>query len=341
MSRSDRRGGFVLGLVVLLLFAISVAGATGYMVVNTEFSLSTQNREGREALAVARAGLQRFLAETVGTVGDSVSYAIGDGIATVTTSKIAEEDSLTHLYYVRSEGTVLDLRSPDTPAKRVVGAYARHRQRPLAHHAAVMISTDDIDVRGDLHGVDSSTVIDCSGGGTPGTTGAISLNNVSEGGGGDLQGSPTDETWADYQALYDSVGLRWDILSDPSFPVDIEQSWNIATFAALPADSFPLVRYNGSFTGNFFQSGRGVLIVTGEYRPGNSFNWDGIVLAGSVDRRMRGQVRGMFVGGLNGTNPDNRVRVDGDVYYYSCNVYAANDALSYLELVDATLFEGS
>ena len=332
----------MLGLVVLLLFAISVAGAAGYMVVNTEFTLSTNNREGREALSVARAGLQRFLAETVGTVGDSVSYAIGDGIATVTTSLIVQEDSVNHLYYIRSEGTVLDLRSPDTPAKRVVGAYARHRLRPLAHHAAVMISTNEIEVEsgGEAIGVDSSTVLDCAGGGTLGITGAIATVIVDERASGNVNGNPPDETWAGgFGAMYDSVALRWDILTDPSFPVDIEQSWNSGTFAALPADSFPLVRYNGSRVFNDSWDGRGVLIVTGEFDASSNFDWDGIILAGEVDQRIEGAIRGMLIGGLNGTNPASKVELRGQVYYYSCNVYAANESLSFLELLDRTIFE--
>lgn len=341
---NNARGGFVLGLVVMLLFAIAVAGASGYLVVNTEFSLSTQNRDGREALSVARAGLQRFISEQLGMVGDSVSYAIGDGIATVTTIKLVEEDSLNHLYYIRSEGNVLDLRTPNTPAKRVVGAYAWHRIRPLAHHAAVMIPINEIEIEngGEVVGVDSSTVADCSGGGASTITGAIATNLVDVRASGYADGNPVSETWSGgYSEMYDSVGLRWDILSDPSFPVDIEQSWNAATFAALPADSFPLVRYNGSRRFNDSRDGRGVLIVTGEYDASSSFDWDGIILAGEVDRRIQGQIRGLLVGGLNGPNPGNKVEIRGDIYYYSCNVYKANDALSYLELLDNTIFEAN
>jgi len=37
-TRDARRGGFVLAMVVFLLFAIAVAGSMGYMVVNSEFA---------------------------------------------------------------------------------------------------------------------------------------------------------------------------------------------------------------------------------------------------------------------------------------------------------------
>ena len=137
--RGRDEGGFVLALVVLMLFAISVAGAAGYLVVNTEFSMARYSQQGAEAETVARAGLHRFVAEQLGVVGDSVSYAIGNGVALITTRKVAEIDSLDHVYYVRSEGTVTDVLQPGTPARRVVGAYAHYRRRPLKHWGALVV----------------------------------------------------------------------------------------------------------------------------------------------------------------------------------------------------------
>ena len=129
-TRGDR-SGFVLMLVVLMLFAISLAAATGYEMVRSEFLLSAQNRDGQQALSVARAGLQRFLGEHVGHISDTVRYAVGDGIATVTARKLYERDADNHLYYIRSEGTLDDLRNPQgtvtnlrsqgVPTRRTVG----------------------------------------------------------------------------------------------------------------------------------------------------------------------------------------------------------------------------
>ena len=63
---SDPRAGFALALVVLLLFAIAVAGATGYQIVHGAWRMAVQSTEGQTALGLARAGLQRFTAEQVG-----------------------------------------------------------------------------------------------------------------------------------------------------------------------------------------------------------------------------------------------------------------------------------
>ena len=134
-----------------------------------------------------------------------------------------------------------------------------------------------------------------------------------------------------------SLNLRCDVLQDPSFPFEFDGS--PPNFAALPSDSFPLVRYQGNLAPGSSWSGRGVLVVTGMFDPTTSFNWDGIVLAGSVDDIIQGRIAGILFGGFDGPNPYDEVDVLMDIDYNSCYVYAANRALSYLELVDHTIFD--
>lgn len=332
------RHGFVLAFVVLMLFSVSVAAATGYLLVNSEFGMAKHSSDAAEALTVARAGLKRFVSEEIGVVSDSVTYAMGDGLALVTARKLFAQDSVTDMYYVRSEGTVVDIFAPNSPARRVVGAYAIHRRRPLAHHAVAMISANTIAVAGggSLHGFDYNTIVECLGAGADNITGAIAVNSVTEANPGDVQGTPEFELWSGgYAEMRDSVGLRWDVLSDPGFPVEFDGVW--PNFLTLPVDSFPLVRYTGSLSTGVV--GRGVLIVGGTFDPGPTFSWDGIVIAGNVDATLEGQLRGLLVAGLDGPNLYPTVSVQMDVHYYSCSVYDANESLSYLELVPNTLFE--
>ncbi len=335
------RGGFVLAMVVLMLFAISVAGAAGYLVVSTEFSMARYSSQGTEATTVARAGLHRFVAEQLGVVGDSVQYAIGGGVALITSRKLAEIDSLNHLYYIRSEGSVIDPLTAGSPARGVVGTYAYHRKRPLKHYGAMVVAADAgySDGSGaDVNGDDQNSIGDCAGGGAPSIPGIIARFTTGAQNGATLNGSPPGDTWGGgYPAFYDSVALRWDILSDPNFPVDFDGS--PPNFGTLPPDSFPVVRKIGGLAGAGSWSGRGVLIVTGMFDPGPSFSWNGIVLAGELDDINQGDVRGMVVGGLNGPNPQTPVYWYDTVRYYSCYVYAANESLSYLELVENTEFE--
>lgn len=346
-SGDPRRGGFALVMVVFLLFAVAVAGATGYQVVSSEFALARQNRDSQEALAVARAGLQRYLGETVGVVGDSVSYAIGNGIATVTTRKVLEQDTLNHLYYILSEGKVDDPRTPLLPARRSVATYAWHRMNPIPLKGAVWVSggtttiggTGFFAVAATVDGYDAATTAHCAGGGTAGVRGVVKgSGGVSVGSGASLTGpSPTTLTYSGYAALYDTVGVRWDILSDPAFPVDFQGSY--PSWGSLPADSFPIVRFIGDHSTGA-ATGRGVLIVTGRLTIGWGFQWSGIILAGelrSPSSWVSAAVEGMLIGGLNASNPN--VTLRGTYRYHSCNAYAANRALSYLEVVEGTLFE--
>jgi len=338
---SPDRGGFVLVMVVLLLFAISVAGAAGYLVVNTEFSMARYNRQGSEATTVARAGLHRFVAEQLGVVGDSVGYAIGGGVAMVTTRKLAEIDSLNHLYYIRSEGSVTDPLTPGSPARSVIGAYAYHRKRPLKHLAAMTVTADrgwSQNSGADVDGDDHNNVGDCPGAGAPSIPGIIARYNYGALASGTLDGSPQGVALnGGYSEIYDSVALRWDILSDPNFPVDFDGV--LPNYGSIPADSFPVVRVHGYFNPGSGWSGRGLLIVNGELDAASGFVWDGIVLAGTIDDIHEGSIRGMLVAGLDGPNPYNDIYWRGTIHYYSCNVYGANESLSYLELVENTEFE--
>ena len=329
-------------LVVFMLFAISVAGATGYLVVNSDFRMTNHSTDAAEALAVAHGGLQRFVAEQLGTVSGSSAYAMGDGVATVTARRVFDLDSINHLYYVRSEGQVADISAPASPARRVVGGYAIRRVRPLAHHAANMIAatTVDVDNGGEARGYDRASSSTCQGGGADPITGVIATSNVIDGGSGVVDGSPDSETWAGgAPQMYDSVGLRWDVLTDPSFPMEFENS--LPNFGSIPSDSFPIIRYTGDLGAGSSWNGRGVLIVTGMFDPFSNFHWDGIVLAGAVDDIIQGRIHGMLVAGLNGPNPDAVVDFRMENEYDSCRVYRANESLSYLELIENTVFEAT
>jgi hypothetical protein len=334
------RGGFVLAFVVFMLFSVSVAAATGYLVINSEFAMSKNAIDGSEALAVARAGLERFVAEQLGVVADTVSYALGDGVAVVTSRRLFTQDAVTDMYYIRSEATVTDIFAPNTPARRVVGAHAVYRQRPLVPHAAVMLSADVVRVEsgGWAHGIDYSTPSECAVGGASDIGGLVTRSTFYEDVPNRVEGSPEAQTWpAGYSAVVDSLAIRWDVLSDPDLPLEFDGVW--PNYGMLPADSFPVVRQHGLVAPNTY--GRGVLIVDGVFDPGTSFQWQGIVLAAAVDDVIQGSLRGLLVGGLDANNPSTTVRVLTDIRYYSCYVYAANESLSYLELLENTVFESN
>ena len=127
------------------------------------------------------------------------------------------------------------------------------------------------------------------------------------------------------------------LAADTQYRVDFEDvrpDWS-----SLPADSFPVLRVNGSLNASAPWSGRGVLIVTEQFEANPSFIWSGIVLAGWVDDRIMGAIDGMLVGGFSTSDPYDEVQTRGPIRYHSCNVARANESLSYLELIENTLFE--
>jgi len=335
----SRDGGFVLALVVLMLFAITIIGGAGYLVVNAEGRMARYAGQGEEALAVARGGLHRFVAEQLGGVADSSVYAMGGGEARVRARRVAALGPATDLYFVRAEGVVTDPILPGAPARRTVGAYAYHRKRPVPLRAAVVVNAQQFRVATSTYvtGVDTGAT-ECPGGAAPPIGGAIARSSVVAPATGSLSGSPASATWAGgYAQLMAEMGVRWDVLSAPSFPVDFENL--IPDFSTLPANAFPVIRWNGNFMGVPPRSGRGVLIVTGEFDSTPMFHWSGIVLAGWVDQRIMGSIDGMLVGGFANVDPHTQVETTGPIGYHSCNVARANEALSHLELVDDVVFE--
>ncbi len=333
-----RRGGFVLAVVIFMLFAISVAGMTGYLLVSSEHELSRYSGQGAEALTVARAGLERFVAEQIGAVPDTVTYALGEGVAVVTPRRLFTRDPRTDVYWVRSEGTVEDIRLPATPARRVVGAYAVHHRRPLTPYATAMIGADDVHVSGtgEVHGWDHNTSADCAVGGAPTLPGVLARLGVTMGSADDIDGDPDFLLWSGGASeIADSLDLRWDVLTDPNFAVDAVNS--LPDFGAIPADSFPVVRYTGWVTASF--TGRGLLIIDGVFDPTTSFNWDGIVVAGEIDEIVQGYIDGILVAGMDGPNSYSSIDFQMDVNYHSCLVEAANESLSYMELLHHTIAE--
>ena len=330
-------GGFVLALVVLMLFAISMAGGAGYLVVSAEKRMARFSTQGEEAMALARGGLHRFASEQLGVVVDSVVYAFGGGEARVSARRVAAVDAGTDMYFIRSEGIVVDPLVAGSPARRVVGAYAYHRKRPVPLHAAVVLNVEDFEIYSstDVTGDDIGGS-ECPGGTAPSITGAIAREDIQAS--GSLGGSPPSELWPGGRAQFLSeIGLRWDVLSDPSFPVDFEDvppDWS-----SLPSNSFPVLRVNGNLNATPPWSGRGVLIVTGQFDAVPPFIWSGIILAGWVDDRIMGAVDGMLVGGFSTNEPYDAVQTRGPIRYHSCNVSRANASLAYLELIENTLFE--
>ncbi|HEX9886114.1 MAG TPA: hypothetical protein VGA70_06480 [Longimicrobiales bacterium] len=338
-GRPCQRGGFAVAFVVFLLFAVAVAGAIGYQVVRLEAELAYQSQEGGEALSVARAGLSRFAGESLGVPGDSVTYFIGNGEVLIRTRMLAVEDSVTDLYLIQSTATIENDLFPQSPASRTVSQYARLHKDPLGIHGALVTSSTIVQARSSavLSGFDTSTSLDCSTGGIADVAGVVHMGLAIQTG-GTIQGSPADSDFATYAAVYDSARVRWDVLQDPTFA--IKHDGSPPNFAAIPSDSFPVVRATNDLNAGWSWSGRGVLIVPGAFGTGFGFQWNGVILAGSTGNidGWLSRIDGMVISGLDGAEGLTRVRRT-EIHYNNCDVMAAMESIAYLELLDQTWWE--
>lgn len=343
-SPASGREGFALALVVLLLFAIALTGATGYRIVATEAFQSQQATETSQSLAVAQGGLEWFTGNQRGTVPDTTTYSINGGSAVVTTRKIATLSNEEDLYLVKSEGSYTDPRFPAIPATRIVSQYAVYKKVPVNVIAPVMTTAGrtTVEQNGRVYGSDAAASGSCTSAVGATLAGIVARNNARERGTGVISGSPPWIALSNFENVVDSVDTAWDVYSDPDFPVDFDDVW--PNFYSLPSDSFPVVRVNGNFSPSLSKGGRGVLIVTGELRLNRLalWSWQGIVLAGDINNvhhQSFSTIYGTLVGGQGASmgNWD----IDGSTFrYHSCYVEKAGLSLAHLSPMDNSWWEG-
>ena len=334
----DPRGGFVLALVVLLLFGIGIAGAAGYQVVLSEALLSIHAKETQTALSIARAGLRSYIGKQIGVHEDTVTYSIEGGDAVVTARLVSEIDDFKTLYLLGSEGVYTDPTFTGSPARRTVYQYAVKREVALNHVAMMTQVTGDLDVWPNAHvdGNEEAGLLACEQTsvdiiGVMMGSGTLTILGLSP-----VEGSPISTSLGSAAAL-DAIGIDWDVLTDTDFPVDYEDTW---PSCALPADSFTVTRFNGDLITPGSVCGRGVLIVKGNFTGGSGFQWDGILLAGYiVDTPNNYRIDGLVVGGLDGAGIATAYRDNTHIDYHRCYAFQAGKRLSHFEPVGSTWWE--
>ena len=336
----DPRGGFVLALVVLLLFGIGVAGAAAYQVVFNEALLSVHAKETQTALSIARAGLRSYIGKQIGVHEDTVTYSIAGGDAVVTARLVSEIDDFETLYLLGSQGVYTDPTFTGSVARRTVYQYAVKREVALNHVAMMTQVTGNLDVWPNAHvdDNDGAAVLECE-------QTSVDLTAAMMGSGTPtiLGGDPTDGpdpevvSLGSAAAALDAIGIDWAVLTDTDFAVDYEGTW---PSCALPVDSFTVTRFNGNLTTPSSVCGQGVLIVTGNFTGGVGFQWNGILLAGYiVDTDNDYRIDGLVVGGLDGNGTATAFRNDTHIDYHRCYAFQAGKRLSHFEPVGSTWWE--
>jgi hypothetical protein len=150
------------------------------------------------------------------------------------------------------------------------------------------------------------------------------------------------ETFSEAAAL-DSLGIDWDLLTSPDFPVDYENTWP----CSLPADVFPVIRQTAAFTSvDGTTCGRGVLIVTNTLLIFNNFSWDGVIFAGQLSvlpEWLIGVVDytidGLMVTGLDGLGVDILLDDGHAIQFDRCIAFKAGKRLSHFRPMGSTWWE--
>lgn len=341
-AASDR-GGFALALVVFLLFAIGLAGTLGYEAVRTEAALSLTNQQGSEAFTAAQAGMQRFLAAARDTVVDDGTYSVLDAEATVTARRVREGPFPNHRYLIRSVGTYLDARFSENAVERTVYLLADHERVPVELLGALVSPSEDIEIDGldanAIQGRDQAPPGMCP------EAGSVNVNDVVGGGNIEINqtGGVQGVSYPGADAVLDSLGVEWDVLTDPDFPVEHDDMW--PSFP-VPADSFPVIRRTEAvFNADNARSdgdGQGLLIVTGRLHLQEGFTWNGLILADEMQMNTNnwtGRIRGALVVGLDGSGQPFRIRDGGQIEFWSCNVIDAGRGLAHLDPLAGTWWE--
>ena len=339
MPRTNQEG-FALVMVVLLLFAVAVAGATGYQIVTAEHELAGGGEQKEEALALARAGLERYVGEHIGVPTVSTWMEASGGTVTVTPRRLSDADDVDpeeefDVYLLDSVGEMPDPRYPNSPALRTVRQYAVLHRMPVNAVAAMMsIATQvRLDSDGDLDVTPGNSI--CGYG--PSVRGLANVGTYVQNG-GDLNDGHIQ--LGSFQALMDSLEARWSVLTDPTFTIPFyDDVWP----TSFPNNVFPVIRVNGDLNAGGAHDGRGVLIVTGNFTVAPNFDWTGIILAGrssSLDANgSDAEIDGMLVTGLNGASQAQLVVADLEIDFDCSDVQDANLSLAYLELADNTRWE--
>ena len=341
MAGAPSQDGFALAVVVFLLFAVGMAGALGYRVVNLEARLALQDQEAARALAVADGSLRRYVGTQMGELEDSVRYEIGGGRALVTFRRVFDRSFPDEVVLVSATGSFTDPRYPGTPAVREIRQFAEFKRSPVNVLGALATAHQAVTIEDfTISGRDAAAPGDCRQAGSS-VAGVVAGGRLRIRRGG-VTGSPRFVEMSSRDALIEAVEANWDFLTGPDAPVDYEGTAAWPNFSALPPDSFPVLRMPSGFTGTEARSGRGLLIVDGLFLPRDGFEWDGIILSenfGDLGAINVVEIRGLVVTGLRSGNDQLFLMDGGSILFHSCNVLDAGRKLAHLEPLAGTWWQ--
>lgn len=353
------RRGFALPVVILAMFLLVGALASGFAMIRGERASDDATIQQQAAQALAESGLQQGFQNRAGlglsslpTNSDSARMVLSGGYVDVVTTRLRAPVGTTvpGLYYIRARG--VRTRTGTAGAGNAVAfatGFATFSTVNLTVQSS-LTSANGINKSGSsgvISGHDNCSVAD--GGGKPSLPAvAVPSSPGYTGSTKPLEGSTTVATiGANEVDAANAIPIDWDAVVNGNaisadFYVEADgtgwpgQAW----FDANP-NSFPtIVVNNGPDPETMFvvdDFGRGTLVVFGSvWFKGNTGGWDGIVLAGGRLRSSGGnQVSGASITGLNiqlgynvGENEVTELSGTKKFLYNSCHVSSALQSFS-------------
>lgn len=329
--------GFVLSVVIFAVAALSIAGTALFLVVQSENAMANSGAESSTAYHLANAGLSRYMGETFGEPLAEVTYEMGGGTVTVTAEHVLALEDTADMYLVRSEAVIADRRVADLVSRRTVQQFALLERRPFTPMASFVLASSNAKTRNvTIDGRDQCANAHSN------VAGVVSLGN------GDIRGSLHGDpavSSSSYAQLMTDIGLDWEALKDTTFRYDYEvpeDAWPDFGYGLLAdASEFPTIRVDGDLRAYDTNSGRGLLVVTGNVQFYDGFRWDGAILAGSITSSSTAfTVNGTLMTGF--ARAQNRIDIrNATMMYNSCHVLSATQGIAMLSPIPNTWWETS
>lgn len=343
------RAGFALPVVLLAMFLLVGALASGFAMLSGERAADDAALQAQGATAIAETGLQQALVNRTGlglsavpgATPDSARLTVSGGYADIVTTRLREAtETVPGIYYIRVRG-VRTATGVANAGDAVATAATFATYKPITMEVkASMTGINGIKKTGSsglISGHDQcgekSSLPAVAVPADPGITGSGQWENSLEG------SKKADTLAADPEGVADLVGVDWDaIVNDNALNADYDlpasgagfpdNSWFTANPNAWPTI---IVRNGPDPTTDFPlpNFGRGLLVVFGDLNlNGNHAGWNGIILVGGRLRSNgQNEINGATITGLNvklgfavEDNEVNELQGTKQFKYHSCNV---------------------
>ncbi|MDQ6717382.1 MAG: hypothetical protein M3Z17_03415 [Gemmatimonadota bacterium] len=328
------RGGFAIPAALLTILVLTVSIAAGFSIASAERRSAEDQKAQITAFQLAEQGLETFLIkrDSLGFVtippgaNDSIRITLTGGYADVRLDRIrAPQGSLAGLYVVRSRGVQTNGVYAGTPqGVRTVAQYA------LWEPASMQVLGGWTAMSGFQKNGNSGTLGGADACGDSAAVAGVIVPLIPgySGKAGAASGSPPIDS-----VTNDSVHIDWAGIVNANVitPTITMPGGTWPSFA--DTTYYPIIRVNGDFS--LPSSGRGTLIVTGNFSISGSTAWNGVLLVGgSMTSNGNNGVQGATVSGLNvklGMNvPVSTANGTKSYQYNSCEVAKAMSALGAL-----------